>query len=120
MDGSPYYTAIRLFRIAADHWDAIDGEASFSGGDLFALDPCGFCSAIYWWAIHHVKNVERFQMELDKPPPVVPGMAQHVTADDLEQDANAFAAFAAAIGKPLKVPVPRAEDEADVASPPDT
>lgn len=95
MVGAPYYTCRRLVAIAADHWQAIDGEASCNGVDLWALPPQSWFNTIWYWAIQRVKDPDRFNFELERPPP---GHTQVVTEGDLEQDGASFMAFAAAMG----------------------
>jgi hypothetical protein len=61
-----------------------------------------------------VKDVERWEYELNKPLRPTPG--QPVTAEQLEEDGQAFMAFAQAVG----VSPPRVTDgpaDPDVASP---
>jgi hypothetical protein len=45
--------------------------------------------------MQRVKDAERFEFELNRPPP---GRAGSVTAADLDRDGASFMAFAAAVG----------------------
>lgn len=106
----PYLSVYRLVAIAAQHWGAIDGEAASRGVNYFALSFDGFVNAIYWWTINHVKDVDKFLYELDREEG--PGMAERVTQQDLEADADAFMAFAGALGVAPKMTVRQVEPPA--------
>ena len=98
----PYYTCARLVAIADAYWEAIDGEASYHGVDLWALSPQSWFNVIYWWAVQRAKDAERFDFELNRPPP---GTAL-VTEVDLDRDGESFMAFAAAMSMQPKAAAP--------------
>jgi hypothetical protein len=106
VEWTPYYTVLRLLRIAADHWASIDGEAGVKG-DPLDLPFDRFLNHIQHWAVTHTKDPQRLLMDLEKPPP-----HRLVTADDLDEDAKAFTSFASMFG--VRVPAPAVDD--DVAS----
>jgi hypothetical protein len=117
----PYLSVYRLASVAAQHWGAIDGEASSRGVNLLALSFDSFVNAIYWWAINHVRDVDQFLYELERNDT---GERGRVTEADLDADAAAFMAFAGALGVAPRIPVPvepsapeaPALESADVAS----
>lgn len=75
--------------------------------------------------IQRVKDVERFEHELERPPA---GASEGVSVEDLDEDANSFMAFAEVLGiKPpvatpgvAASPVHIPEDDAVVESPTST
>ena len=103
MVGTPYSSVARLIGVAAEHWDAIDGEAASRGVDLFELPPDRFLNAIYWWAVQRVKEPEDFKRRLEQhfPLPMEWAVGAPVTEQDLNADGESFVAFAAAFGVPL-------------------
>ena len=92
----PYEVAARLTQIAGEHWETIDGEASLGGSpSLLTLPPARFYNAIFVWSLRHVKDPERFVMQLNAPPR---GKPRRVTPEVVQQERHQFAAFAAAVG----------------------
>jgi hypothetical protein len=92
---TPYWAAARLVSIAADNWGGIDGEAATAGINYFDLEFDRFLNVIYWWTIQRVKDQARFISELNRVP-----AGAKVTAQDLDDDAEGFMAFASAFGIP--------------------
>ena len=94
--GPPYEVAVRLTAIAADHWEAIDGEAALRGiGSYLELPPVRFYNAILSWCLKHVKDTDRFMAKLTAP---VPGRVRQASDEDLQREREDFAAFASAVG----------------------
>lgn len=89
----PYHAVLTLFAYAERYWAAIDGEAASRGADYFDLPPDRFFNAIQWWVMQRVKDTDAFQRELERVP-----AGAEVTEDDLQEDAESFMAFAAAMG----------------------
>ena len=119
MVGPPYQTAARLVGIAAEHWDAIDGEAASRGVDYFQLGFDRLLNAIYWWAVQRVKEPERFERSLSEHFPlpmewILAGSA--VTVADLDADADSFLAFASAFGIKPPTANPDSAGDTDVPS----
>lgn len=113
----PYATVIRLLGIAEEHWAAIDGQAAERGVDYLTLPFDRFCNAIYWWAVQRVKDKDHFDYELAKP---IPGLlvGTEVTPEDLDQDAESFMSFAAAMGVTPRRPKSPDEEEPAITSAP--
>lgn len=107
---SPYYAVIRIFAVAEDHWDIIDGEAALHGREELTVLPLDrFCNAIVVWALDRVKDKADWLDTLNRPPG---GTKATVTDEALEEDQRAFMAFAGALGiaPPLALsPAPPAE-----------
>jgi hypothetical protein len=89
----PYVTVQRLIAIAQDHWTAIDGEAAAQGQDRFDLSIDRFCNFIEWWALQRVRDADEFLRKLNAPAP-----GKKPTREQLAEEADQFASFAAAFG----------------------
>lgn len=98
----PYGNAAHLVGIAAQHWQAIDGEAASRGADFLQLPFDRFLNVIFWWSVQRVKDVEHFQYDLEKPFPLpmeaFVAAGSLVTEAELDADAASFMAFAGAFG----------------------
>lgn len=91
----PYQAVARLCVNAEHYWARIDGEAVWEGINLLDLPIDRFLNAIETWMIKRVKDVDRFLYEINKP---VAGMGRTATEGQLNEEANAFMAFAAMQG----------------------
>jgi hypothetical protein len=89
----PYHPTQRLFGIAEEHWQTIDGEAASNGVDYFQLPVDRFLNAIWWWAINRVRDQERFEHQLNAIP-----VGATVTEEDIKAEGESFMAFAAVMG----------------------
>tara|TARA_R110000764_G_scaffold114714_3_gene201808 strand:+ start:4771 stop:5088 length:318 start_codon:yes stop_codon:yes gene_type:complete len=93
VDCSPYEVVLRLIGIAGDNWEAIDYEAACQGQDFLALPIDRFCNVVYHWAMERVKDKPQFIYQLTKR---VSG--QKPSKKQVNEDADAFMAFAGAFG----------------------
>lgn len=93
MDCPPYEVVFRLIGIAEDNWEAIDYEAACQGEDFLKLPIDRFCNVIYHWAMERVKDRDQFLYQLTKRM-----SGKKPTQRQVEEDANAFVAFAGAFG----------------------
>lgn len=91
MVGKPYARAVRLYAIAVDNWDVLNG--SFPDLNIALLPSHKFLSVVFKWCLDRIEHdkLEGWIVALNEPLPWM--MDRGPSPEQLEREGNDFMNF---------------------------
>lgn len=95
----PYYVALRLFNVAAEHWAQFNGECVSLGVNIRKLPCPDFFDLIYFWLVRNAdqKEKDKIDLQLFLPPIGMEAEADHPFFSE-EAEMSAFEGLDSAMG----------------------